>query len=37
MNKYYDDTKSIILSHEKDLGADNVNMMLNFNKNIVMP
>lgn len=32
MNKYYDDTKSIILSHEKDLGADNVNMMLNFNK-----
>ena len=32
MNKYYDDTKSIILSHEKALGTENLNMMLNFNK-----
>lgn len=32
MNKYYDDTTSIILSHAKELGAENVNMMLNFNK-----
>ncbi|WP_415326499.1 hypothetical protein [Chryseobacterium sp. MMS23-Vi53] len=33
MKKYYDDTKSIILTHEKELGEENLNMMLNFNKN----
>lgn len=32
MTKYYDDTKSIILSHEKELGEENLNMMLNFNR-----
>ena len=32
MKKYYNDTKLIILSHEKELGEENLNLMLNFNR-----
>lgn len=31
-DRYYNETKATILSHSKELGEENVNLLLNFNK-----